>query len=277
MYPIMLCHGVCRFDILWKDTLHSDNNDDPDIDQYHYFKGIRTLLRRHGYEAWHTDVPWGAGVSARAQALARSVRAILERPPKPDKVHLVAHSMGGLDARHMLFDERNHGKIHERIASLTTISTPHHGSSFADWGTDHLPEVLHIAKALGMNLDAMRDLRTDRCRAFNQDPAVREFEERVAETIRFQTFAGWQQWHGVYWPLKIAHKIIQDKEGDNDGLVSVASAAWDEKYFQAAWPQTDHINELGWWDAGQLGAGEAAPALLRRIHDYYLGIAEGLR
>ncbi|MFZ1985017.1 MAG: hypothetical protein WAU91_11430 [Desulfatitalea sp.] len=277
MYPIVLCHGVCRFDILWKDTLHSDNNDDADIDQYHYFKGIRTLLRRHGYEAWHANVPWGAGVAARAQALARNIRTILEHPSKPDKVHLVAHSMGGLDARHMLFDERNHGKIHERIASLTTISTPHHGSSFADWGTDHLQEVLHIAKALGLNLDAMRDLRADRCRAFNQDPEVLEFEERIAETIRFQTYAGWQHWHGVYWPLKIAHKIIQDKEGDNDGLVSVASAAWGEKYFQEAWPQTDHLNELGWWDASQWSAGESAAVLLRRIHDYYLGIAEGLR
>jgi hypothetical protein len=30
-YPIVLAHGVCRFDVLWNESLDVDNNDDPKI------------------------------------------------------------------------------------------------------------------------------------------------------------------------------------------------------------------------------------------------------
>jgi hypothetical protein len=38
-FPIVLAHGVCRFDILWNESLAVDNNDDPKIDRLHYFRG----------------------------------------------------------------------------------------------------------------------------------------------------------------------------------------------------------------------------------------------
>jgi len=37
------------------------------------------------------------------------------------KVHLFAHSMGGLDARHMI----THLGMANRVRTLTTIGTPH--------------------------------------------------------------------------------------------------------------------------------------------------------
>ena len=39
-FPILLAQGVCRFDILWNESLDVDNNDDPKIDRLNYFKGI---------------------------------------------------------------------------------------------------------------------------------------------------------------------------------------------------------------------------------------------
>jgi len=36
-FPIVLAHGVCRFDILWNESLDADNNDDPGIEWLHYF------------------------------------------------------------------------------------------------------------------------------------------------------------------------------------------------------------------------------------------------
>ncbi len=30
-FPIVLAHGLCRFDILWNETLKIDNNDDHNI------------------------------------------------------------------------------------------------------------------------------------------------------------------------------------------------------------------------------------------------------
>jgi triacylglycerol lipase len=184
--------------------------------------------------------------------------------------------MGGLDSRHMLFNGRNSNKIYKRIASLTTISTPHEGSSFADWGTDHLPEVITTAQKLGLDLKAMYDLRTDRCAAFNNDPEVVEFEQACEQTIRFQTYAGKQKFMGVFDALKLPFYIIEKREGENDGLVSVKSAKWRDRYFKGTIEDTDHLNELGWWEPAQVFAGEGEGQLLKRIHKFYLDIVKSL-
>lgn len=144
-YPIILAHGVCRFDFLWKDTVNTDNSDDPDIDTLHYFKGIRTTLTKKGFDVYHSNVAWGANVDTRANDLKKNVLKALKMY-KAQKVNIIAHSMGGLDARHMLFNDREHGKIHEKVASVTTISTPHHGTIFADWGLENLPHLIPVAQ-----------------------------------------------------------------------------------------------------------------------------------
>lgn len=276
MYPIILCHGVCRFDILWKEALQVDNSDDPKVDDKHYFKGIRTMLKKNGFEVFHTNVPWGASVKDRAGVLKHQIMKILQGPPQYEKVHIIAHSMGGLDARHMMFDDRNDGRIHDRIASLTTISTPHEGSPFADWGTEHLSQIIETAKLIGLDLNAMKDLRTDSCRAFNENPDVVEFEKQLSQTATLQTYAGHQDWYSTFWPLKFSHHIITDAEGINDGLVSVKSARWRATDSHHELAKTDHLNELGWWDVAQAFAGEFSSQLLSRIHDLYLEIAQNV-
>ena len=37
-FPIVLCHGVCRFDQYWSQALDLDNNDNAERDLLHYFK-----------------------------------------------------------------------------------------------------------------------------------------------------------------------------------------------------------------------------------------------
>lgn len=50
--------------------------------------------------------------------------------PKGSGVNFVAHSMGGLDVRHLI---SNLKPTHYTPISLTTIGTPHRGSPFMDW------------------------------------------------------------------------------------------------------------------------------------------------
>lgn len=280
-YPIVLAHGVCRFDIPWNDALNVDNNDDPEIDKWHYFKGIRTMLKGikdKGYVVYHSNVSWAAGVDKRAEDLKKNLLKIIgdKKQEKIEKVNIIAHSMGGLDARHMLFNDRNNRKIHEHVASLTTISTPHHGSAFADWGIKNLPLVIPVARTLGLDLNAFKDLRTSACEAFNEDPDVKEFEASCSSTIKFQTYAGKQKFWGVFNALKLPYYIIEKEEGENDGLVSIKSAKWKDEYFKRTIDKTDHLNELGWWDPDQVWAGESQEDLLRRIHKLYAEIAEQL-
>jgi triacylglycerol lipase len=274
-YPIVLAHGVCRFDKVWCDALGIDNNNDPKLDQLHYFKGLRTALGNHGFSAFHSNVSWASDVDTRARELKSNITQILEKTDA-EKVNIIAHSMGGLDARHMLFNYRNSEAIHERVASLTTISTPHEGSPFADWGTDNLPYVIPVAQKLGLALNAFNDLRTDRCCDFNNNPEVIDFELACEKKIRFQTVAGVQKFWGVLDVLKLSYYIIEKEQGDNDGLVSTKSAKWRERYFRGFIQNADHLNELGWWDPAQIYAFESETQLLKRIHAFYLKIAQEL-
>ena len=49
------------------------------------------------------------------------------------KVHIIAHSMGGLDSRRMIVDLG----MADKVASLTTIGTPHRGTILADHVLKH--------------------------------------------------------------------------------------------------------------------------------------------
>jgi triacylglycerol lipase len=274
-YPIVLAHGVCRFDVLWNQFLRADDNDDPRIDKLHYFKGIRTMLLANGYRAYHSRVAWAADVNTRATDLKQNVLRILD-DSKAEKVNIITHSMGGLDARHMLFNDRVLGKIHERVASVTTISTPHEGSPFADWGLEHFPQLPDVFQKIGLDVNGLRDLRTETCKRYNDDPEVRAFEADCEATIKFQTYAGKQGFWGIFSLLKGAFRIIKEKEGENDGLVSVRSAQWRARYFKEVLNETDHLNELGWWDPDQIAAGESPQKLHNRIHQFYATIASQL-
>src|SRR5687768_14069145 len=111
-YPMVLAHGLSGFRTL------------AGID---YFYHVPEHLRAHGHKVFVTHVPpWGT-VEMRAAVLGQQVDAVLRRTGAP-KVHVVAHSMGGLDSRYVI-SALGYG---DRVATLTTIGTPHRGSVLAD-------------------------------------------------------------------------------------------------------------------------------------------------
>jgi len=273
-YPILLTHGISRFDTAARTSPAGEAADDGT----HYFRRIRSTLQARGYRVYHSTVPWAEGVTTRAAALKDNVEEVL-RLERCAKVHIVAHSMGGLDARHMLFDHQA-DRMHEKVAALATIGTPHYGTTFADWGVSSGTVGLALLAAIGVtSLEGFRDLTTWACRAF--DRAAEPFERDCG--VAFLTFAGIQQLPFVFDPLKPAWVLIHANEGANDGLVSVASARWREEYFAGA-IDADHLNEIGWWDANELGRrlfspaarGETREALEARIRGFYLDLATEL-
>ena len=274
-YPIVLAHGLCRFDTLWRSPQEVDNTDDPRRDKRHYFKGIRGMLQRRGHTVFHSNVAWAAPVDRRADDLRGNVARVLAATGA-SKVNLIANSMGGLDARHMLFNDRLSGRIHLRVASLTTLSTPHWGSPFADWGLDHLPGLIPAAARMGLDIRALRDLRTDACRRYNRCAKVQVFEQTVKSAIRFQTYAGRQGFWAMCTPLKLPYAVIRRREGANDGLVSVRSARWQPEFFKGVIEHSDHLNLLGWWEPAQLLAGESPSQLRRRVHAFFADLAARL-
>ena len=104
------------------------------------FWGVAEALRADGHVVHVAAVPPFDSAAVRGKVLATHVdQAIQECTAAPgcdpSKVNVIAHSMGGLDSRYMI-STLGYG---DRIASLTTISTPHGGSYVADVALKLIP------------------------------------------------------------------------------------------------------------------------------------------
>lgn len=255
---------MARFDELTDRVFRIDN--DANDDGLHYFRNIRTSLKAEGFVVRHSHVDWAAGVKVRAKSLRRNLDSILEEL-QATKVHIVAHSMGGLDARQMLFDGR-HENIERRVASLNTLATPHHGSPAADVLS---MTALSQGSILGIDISGLRDLTTSACRNFNEEKV--EWERRSG--VLFRAYAGKQDLKNIFGPLRATWSIIRATEGENDGLVSVKSAKWNDDYFVPPVIEADHLNIIGWWDLAE-GFSRSQAKLEKQIIELYVSIAAEL-
>ncbi|RPD74028.1 alpha/beta-hydrolase [Lentinus tigrinus ALCF2SS1-7] len=118
-YPIVLCHGLYGFDVRGPSSFP--------ILQQHYWSNVLNVLRKKvGAEVLVTGVPSTGSVSSRAENLDKFLR----EKAYSRGVNFLAHSMGGLDCRHLI----THLKPQDYTPlSLTTVATPHRGSPFMDW------------------------------------------------------------------------------------------------------------------------------------------------
>src|SRR2546425_11506707 len=104
--PIVLAAGIARFDFLQQyliKQLGLLGLVDPDTvaDPTDYFKGICSHLTGAGFKVFPSEVDFAGDVDGRAADLKVSVEHALKETGQP-RAHIIAHSMGGLDARHMI-------------------------------------------------------------------------------------------------------------------------------------------------------------------------------
>ena len=264
-YPILLAHGFARFDVISNGLLALDNN--ADRDDIHYFRNIRGRLMRDGFDVQHGNVDWAGSLVKRAADLKGEVETVL-RHYNAEKVHIIGHSMGGLDARRMLFDFRGE-EFHKKVASVTTIGTPHHGSPVVEY---LLTAFRGQIEDLGMALEGLKDLAPRAMQQLNRE--LESFERSCG--VRFRAYAGQQSLTAVFGPLKLCWCMINKEEGANDGLVSVASARWNDEYFVPPVWNADHLNQVGWWDISEIWQGVGPGELETRIQNHYLEIATAL-
>lgn len=137
---------------------------------------IVAALQAEGYYVLRDSVPGVDSVAVRAKALADQLDKFVAEK-KLASVHIIAHSMGGLDSRYLLSTLKR-GRV---VKSLTTLSTPHRGSPLADIAlgiTDHLTvsqedAILALTEFLGPDVTsaqldrALKDLAEANAPAFN--------------------------------------------------------------------------------------------------------------
>ncbi len=236
--PIVLVHGIFGFDQIRVFGLTIPGTE--------YFRGIAEVLRNDGHFLPAPPVLNTAGrVTERAADLKRYLET--NAAVAGQRVHLIAHSMGGLDSRHMI----THLGMADRVISLSTIGTPHHGSPIADLVMKTpVPAAHPLLAQLGINVSGMLDLTSAASEDFNKTtpeaPGVHyfsiagEYEPKRLPLVPPFGLLGW------------THDVIADQEGANDGMVSTKSARFGQKEerwtFSGTW-LGNHFNEVNWGES----------------------------
>jgi triacylglycerol lipase len=176
-----------------------------------------------------TRVPPIAGVKRRARRLGEQIAAAFPG----EAVHLIGHSMGGLDSRHLLADPAWSG----RILSLTTIGTPHLGSALADCARLRVGPVYRFLRMMRIDHRGFHDVTRRAARAVHR--AI-----NAPEGVPCFSVAGDPSLAEVCWPLRGLYEMLYLLEGPNDGLVSVESAL----AFGTPLPTkpVDHLRQMNW-------------------------------
>lgn len=281
--PIVLCHGFLGFDRL--DIVPKISFDKSPVDEgmvyFDYWRGIKVALEELGCTVMIGRVPAFGTIEDRAEILDKFISkqcAELQRSKpveeiynthnnthahdrespqnvahehlgRPVKVNLISHSMGGLDCRYLIWKNRtDNRKRNYEVASLTTISTPHHGSECADFLVNTAGGNALSKKILP---PSVYELTTEKMKEFNEkvtdNPDVAYFSYGARFTPKWFNLFN-VTWHIMNKMRKVrggTHDANNDlRFSDNDGLVSVDSARWGE--YLGTLDAVDHLDLINW-------------------------------
>ena len=273
--PIVLAHGIARFDVLLEILKKKLKLPDTQLgERFHYFKGIKPHLEAHGFTVFHPNQNFAGSVTRRSGELKLRVLEALAQTGAP-KVHIIAHSMGGLDARHMIVDL----EMADRVASLTTIGTPHRGTVLADHALSNGGELLMDVLKRVVDVDGFVDLTITSCEEFNR----RAEDQEARNDVVYQAYGSAEDFRRVFAPLLPSWLFIRDHEGRNDGLVPFGSQQWTKELVasdgrrkaivQKEFPfQADHLNQVGWWDPQETVFG--LTPIFKQVANYEDGVKD---
>jgi triacylglycerol lipase len=210
-YPVVLVHGV---DVTDKDGGKKSWGRIPEV------------LAGAGIDVFlgNTDA-WGS-YESNAAILKNSVEGVLSKTRK-EKVNIISHSKGGIDSRYFIWKY----DFGDKVASLTTICTPHHGSEISDmlcgWKLTHTK---FTKKVLSIYGKFFGDTNPDLYSVNNQltTEKMKEFNEKVVmhDRVFYQNF--YVTVDHVFDDIRYFFQYLYLKKtiGKNDGVVSERSADW---------------------------------------------------
>jgi triacylglycerol esterase/lipase EstA (alpha/beta hydrolase family) len=210
-YPIVLVHGIIAHD---RASIIKFWGRVPEV---FMSRGIPVFLG-------NTDA-WG-GYESNALILKKTIENVLSQT-KTEKVNVIAHSKGGIDTRYLIWKH----DFGDKIASLTSICTPHHGAEVAD--LLYQKKILRkqiTRKALTLFGKMYGDTNPNLYKLIYQltTKKMKDFNKKV--TMDNRVF--YQSWYTTMNDaaddkmFSYTYSYIKELSGDNDGLVSECSAQW---------------------------------------------------
>lgn len=209
-YPIVLIHGIGFRDNKF----------------FNYWGRIPRTLIAEGADIYYGKQDSWATIEYNAEIIKKNILSVISKTGS-EKVNLIAHSKGGLEARYMI----SALGMEKYIASLTTISTPHRGSKTIDKFCK-LPPFLYkfIAFLIDLIYRIIGDAEPDFYEASRQFTSFycEKFNSKILNSteVYYQSYASIMENSFSDIFMFIPHFIIKLIEGDNDGLVTPESAKW---------------------------------------------------
>lgn len=209
-YPILLIHGM-------------GFRDDGKIG---YWGRIQSALEKQGYRVLLSGQDSNGSIQSNADQIAPKFDSLLSQYDS-EKVNIIAHSKGGLEARYLASSLGYANKI----ASITTLSTPHNGSETVDSFMKIPGPLMKIGckitdiwfRILGDKspdtYSAVHSLTTTKAKEFNQqNPDV--------ESIYYQSYAFVMKnaFSDIF--LFLPNLVVNHFEGENDGLLPPKAVKW---------------------------------------------------
>ena len=209
-YPLLLVHGMG----------FRDNN------RLNYWGRIPRKLKEENCAIYYGGQDGNGTIEKNAEKLKCRIEEILEETGA-EKVNIIAHSKGGLDVRYAISTLG----MGDKVASVTTISTPHHGSKTVDLLLK-MPDCFVRFAAICANvwLRICGDKNPDTYQVFHslttESAAVFNQNNPDNEKVYYQSYAFVMKNSFSDILLFLPHFVVKLIEGENDGLLSPRAVQW---------------------------------------------------
>jgi len=212
-YPLVLVHGFAYRD---------------DIRLKRYWNSIPETLETHGARVFLSNQNAFGTHEANARQLKSRILDILIAEDV-EKVNLIAHSKGGIEARYMI----SMLDMDRQVASLTTIATPHRGAVLTNLIFEQVLKY-HLLKPVHHTARGLARLLGDE----HPDPLngglqltpeyMKDFNRRVKDSpqVYYQSYCGVISREHPSLVQRIKYDPLLQRAGIHDGTVSVMSARW---------------------------------------------------
>lgn len=203
-FPILLAHGF-----------------NTSTTNFWRFNDVDVALAADGHEVVLGSAPPFDGPDVRASHLAEQVDALLA-DSGAERVNLVCFSQGGVDCRYLV--SPNGLDYGDRVASVTTISSPHRGTYVADAAIAALPDA---DSAVGGVVDLLAswyggtfsELAEDShfidAMTSMSEASMERFNEEILDhpDVYYQSWAGFSYVGGFRNPRDTIDEVCRDQDG----------------------------------------------------------------